>query len=67
MCALLWLIVFFVLVMLVLWVGMFGGYGWIVYSFDTLSVVVIVFFIYYWGVRSGLCSDELVLEEDDGE
>lgn len=30
-CASLWLIVFFVLVMLVSWAGTFGGHGWIAY------------------------------------
>ncbi|RBF12144.1 aspartate:proton symporter, partial [Xanthomonas oryzae pv. oryzae] len=66
-CASLWLIVFFVLVMLVSWAGTFGGHGWIAYPFDTLSVAAIAFFIYHWGARSGLRSDELALEEDDGE
>ncbi|AUI90925.1 aspartate:proton symporter [Xanthomonas oryzae pv. oryzae] len=66
-CASLWLIVFFVLVMLVSWAGTFGGHGWIAHPFDTLSVAAIAFFIYHWGARSGLRSDELALEEDDGE
>ncbi len=52
-CASLWLIVFFVLVMLVSWAGTFGGQGWIAYPFDTLSVAAIAFFIYHWGARSG--------------
>ncbi|MFA1800062.1 APC family permease [Xanthomonas campestris pv. campestris] len=63
----LWLIVFFVLVMAVSWAGTFGGHGWIAHPFDTLSVAVIAFGIYHWGARSGLRSDELALEEDDGE
>ncbi|MCF5923718.1 hypothetical protein L2218_17500, partial [Xanthomonas perforans] len=47
--------------------GMIGRPGWIAHPFDTLSVAVIAFCIYHWGARSGLRSDELALEEDDGE
>ncbi|WP_368564019.1 APC family permease [Pseudoxanthomonas sp. UTMC 1351] len=63
----LWLIVFFALVLVVSYLGTFGGTGWIAHPWDTLSVAVIAFFIYHWGARTGLRSDELALEEDDGE
>jgi amino acid transporter len=63
----LWLIVFFALVLVVSYLGTFGGSGWIAHPWDTLSVAVIAFFIYHWGARSGLRPEELALEEDDGE
>jgi amino acid transporter len=63
----LWLIVFFALVLVVSYLGTFGGTGWIAHPWDSMSVVVIAFFIYHWGARSGLPAEELALEEDDGE
>ncbi|WP_369933239.1 APC family permease [Xanthomonas tesorieronis] len=63
----LWLIGFFVLVLLVSYLGTFGGTGQIAHPWDTLSVAVIAFGCYHWGARTGLRSDELALEEDDGE
>lgn len=63
----LWLIVFFALVLLVSYLGTFGGTGWIAHPWDTLSVAAIAFFIYHWGARTGLRAEELALEEDDGE
>ena len=63
----LWLIAFYALTMLVSWLGTFGGNGSIVHPWDTLLMAVIALFIYEWGARTGLRSDELALEEDDGE
>jgi amino acid transporter len=63
----LWLIGFYVLVMGVSYLGTFGGTGAIAHPWDTLTVAVIAFFVYHWGARTGLRSDELALEEDDGE
>ena len=65
-CAL-WLIVFYALVMLVSYLGTFGGIGAIAQPWDSLSVAAIALAIYHWGARSGLRADELALEEDDGE
>lgn len=62
-----WLIVFFLLVMAVSYLGTFGGTGAIAHPWDTLCVAVIAFGIYHWGARSGLRADELALEDDDGE
>lgn len=61
----LWLIVFYLLVLLVSWLGTFGGIGWITHPWDTLSVALIAFGIYHWGARSGLSADELALDEDE--
>jgi hypothetical protein len=49
------------------YLGTFGGTGAIAHPWDTLTVAVIAFFVYHWGARTGLRSDELALEEDDGE
>ena len=61
----LWLIVFYLLVLLVSWLGTFGGIGVITHPWDTLSVALIAFGIYHWGARSGLGADELALDEDE--
>ncbi|WP_045770262.1 APC family permease [Xanthomonas albilineans] len=63
----LWLIAFFALVLLVSFLGTFGGTGQIAHPWDTLSVAVIALGCYYWGARTGLPSEALALEEDDGE
>ncbi|WP_202843938.1 APC family permease [Luteimonas saliphila] len=62
----LWLIVFYLLVMVVSYLGTFGGIGAIAHPWDTLVVAVISYGIYEWAVRSGLRAEELALEEDDG-
>ncbi|CBA16444.1 APC family permease [Xanthomonas albilineans] len=63
----LWLIAFFALVLLVSFLGTFGGTGQIAHPWDTLSVAVIALGCYYWGACTGLPSEALALEEDDGE
>ncbi len=62
-----WLIAFYLLVMGVSYLGTFGGIGAIAHPWDTLCVAVIAYGIYEWAARSGLRSEELALEEDDGE
>ncbi len=62
-----WLIVFFVLVMAVSYLGSFGGIGAIAHPWDAACVAVIACGIYHWGARSGLRGHELALEEDDGQ
>ncbi|WP_434213276.1 APC family permease [[Pseudomonas] boreopolis] len=62
-----WLIGFYVLVMTVSYLGTFGGIGAIAHPWDTLAVAAIALGVYHWGARTGLRSDELALEEDDGE
>ena len=61
----LWLIVFYVLVLAVSYLGTFGGIGVIVQPWDSLAVALVAFMIYHWAARSGLRSDELALEEGD--
>lgn len=65
----LWLIVFYVLVMAMSYLGTYGGISAIVHPWDTLAVAAIAFGIYEWAARSGLRSAELKLElgEDDSE
>jgi len=62
----LWLIVFYLLVMAVSYLGTFGGIAAITHPWDTLLVAVIALGTYEWAARSGLRNDELALEEDDG-
>ena len=61
-----WLIVFYLLVMLVSYLGSFGGIGAIIHPWDTLLVAAIAYGIYEWAARAGLRREELALEEDDG-
>jgi amino acid transporter len=63
----LWLIAFYALVMVVSWLGTFGGTGLIAHPWDTLLVAAIALAIYYWGAHTGLPSSllELGTEEDD--
>ncbi len=63
----LWLIVFYLLVMLVSWLGSFGGNGSIAHPWDSLLIAVIALGIYAWAARSGLRADELNLDEDESE
>lgn len=63
----LWLIVFYVLVMSVSWLGTFGGIGLIGHPWDSLIVAVIALGIYQWAARSGLRAHELNLDEDESE
>ncbi|WP_411833372.1 APC family permease [Pseudoxanthomonas mexicana] len=62
----LWLIVFYLLVMAVSYLGTFGGIGAIGHPWDTLAVAAIALGVYEWAARSGLRAQELALEEDDG-
>jgi len=61
-----WLIVFYLLVMLVSYMGSFGGIGAIAHPWDTLLVALVAWGVYEWAARAGLRSEELALEEDDG-
>lgn len=63
----LWLIGFYVLVMGVSYLGTFGGIGAIPHPWDSITVALIALLVYQWAVMTGLRSDELELEEDDGE
>ncbi|KZC17662.1 aspartate:proton symporter [Rhodanobacter sp. FW510-R12] len=63
----LWLIGFYVLVLGMSWLGSFGGIGAIPQPWDSLAMALLALLVYHWGARTGLRSDELELEEDDGE
>jgi len=60
----LWLIVFYLLVMLVAYLGTFGGIGVMTHPWDTLTVAIIAVLIYEWAARSGLHAHELSLDDD---
>jgi len=59
-----WLIVFYLLVMLVSYLGTFGGISVITHPWDTLAVALIAVAIYEWAARSGLRAQELALDDD---
>lgn len=63
----LWLIAFYALVMVVSWLGTFGGKGLIAHPWDSLAIVAIALAIYYWGAHTGLPAAllELGTAEDD--
>ena len=63
----LWLIGFYMLVMGVSYLGTFGGIGAIAHPWDSITVALIALLVFQWAVMTGLRSDELDLEEDDGE
>src|SRR5690606_31486164 len=61
-----WLIAFYLMVMLVSYLGSFGGIGAIAHPWDTLAVAAIAYAVYEWAARAGLRREELELEADDG-
>jgi amino acid transporter len=63
----LWLIAFYALVIVVSWLGTFGGKGLIAHPWDSLAIAAIALAIYYWGAHTGLPAAllELGTEEDD--
>lgn len=63
----LWLIVFYILVMSVSWLGVFGGVGLIEHPWDSLVVAVIALGIYHWAARSALRAHEVELGEDESD
>lgn len=60
-----WLIGFYALVMLVSWLGTFGGRGLIGHPWDSLLVVVIALGVYAWGARTGVPAERLALGSSD--
>lgn len=61
----LWLIVFYLVTMLMSYLGTFGGIGAVTHPWDTLAVAVMAFIIYEWAARSGLRAAELDLDEEE--
>ncbi|MDF7675134.1 APC family permease [Neisseriaceae bacterium ESL0693] len=50
----LWLVVYYLLLILLSWLGSFGGIGYLTHPQDTLAVALAALGIYYWGSYCGL-------------
>lgn len=63
----LWLIGFYALMMVVSWLGTFGGKGLIPSPWDSVLAAAIALFVYYWGAWTGLPPSKLDFgaEEED--
>ncbi|MDF0605447.1 APC family permease [Neisseriaceae bacterium TC5R-5] len=61
----LWLIAFYALIIVLSYLGSFGGSGILKHPYDTLVVAISTLGIYYWGARTGVPAAQLRLEEDD--
>ncbi|HLI19210.1 MAG TPA: APC family permease, partial [Rhodanobacteraceae bacterium] len=63
----LWLIGFYALMMIVSWLGTFGGRGLIPSPWDSVLAAAIALFVYYWGAWTGLPPSKLDFgaEEED--
>lgn len=61
----LWLIGFYLMIMLVSWLGTFGGNGSIAHPWDTVIVAGLSLLAYYWGACTGLRSEDLSLDDDE--
>lgn len=63
----LWLIGFYVLMMLVSWLGTFGGRGLVHAPWDSVVAAVIAVLVYYWGANTGVPNPEFALTATDNE
>ena len=60
-----WLIAYYALLILLSWLGTFGGRGLLGHPWDSLAAAVAALVIYYWGARTGLPAHLLDLGSDD--
>ncbi|GAB7549303.1 APC family permease [Cupriavidus sp. 8B] len=63
----LWLIAFYLLIMLMSYLGAFGGIGAIAHPWDTALVALIAVGIYWWGACTGIPSAQMDLGGDDDD
>lgn len=61
----LWLIGFYALIMLLSYLGTFGGRGIISQPWDSLLVIAVALAVYYWGARTGVPASRLALGSAD--
>lgn len=61
----LWLIAFYALMIVMSYLGSFGGIGTLAHPYDTLVVASVALVIYYWGANTGLPAALLTLEDDE--
>ena len=61
----LWLVAFYALMILLSYLGSFGGIGALAHPYDTLAVAVVAVGIYLWGSHTGVPSAPSLLEDDE--
>jgi amino acid transporter len=60
-----WLIAFYAAMIVLSWLGSFGGKGLLAHPYDTIAVAFASLCIYYWGAMTGVPADKLELHADD--
>ncbi|WP_027782809.1 MULTISPECIES: APC family permease [Burkholderia] len=60
-----WLIAFYAAMIVLSYLGGFGGTGRLAHPYDTVVVAAVALVIYYWGAHTGVRSDKLQLDDDD--
>ncbi|MCA7991460.1 APC family permease [Burkholderia cepacia] len=60
-----WLIAFYAAMIVLSYLGGFGGTGRLAHPYDTVVVAAVALVIYYWGANTGVRSDKLQLDDDE--
>ncbi|WP_241715700.1 APC family permease [Sulfoacidibacillus ferrooxidans] len=56
----LWFVAMMITMVLISYLGSFGGIGWIQYPWDIVVVAVVCVFFYFWSVRSGYETEAII-------
>ncbi|KVL37568.1 APC family permease [Burkholderia sp. MSMB1835] len=60
-----WLIAFYAAMIVLSYLGGFGGTGRLAHPYDTAVVAAVALVIYYWGAHTGVRADKLQLDDDE--
>ncbi|WP_321782673.1 APC family permease [Burkholderia pyrrocinia] len=60
-----WLIAFYAAMIVLSYLGGFGGTGRLAHPYDTVVVAAVALVIYYWGANTGVRSGKLQLDDDE--
>ncbi|MDR0243503.1 MAG: APC family permease [Burkholderia sp.] len=60
-----WLIAFYAAMIVLSYLGGFGGTGRLAHPYDTVVVAAVALVIYYWGASTGVRADKLQLDDDE--
>ncbi|MCA8096374.1 APC family permease [Burkholderia contaminans] len=60
-----WLIAFYGAMIVLSYLGGFGGTGRLAHPYDTVVVAAVALVIYYWGANTGVRADKLQLDDDE--
>ncbi|OXJ30329.1 MULTISPECIES: APC family permease [Burkholderia] len=60
-----WLIAFYAAMIVLSYLGGFGGTGRLAHPYDTVVVAAVALVIYYWGANTGVRADKLQLDDDE--